>query len=139
MRYLLDTSVISEFRKTAPNPAVLDWLNQIEPETVYLSVITVGELQKGIERLDAGPRKGALQAWLAEDLPARFAGRIVVLDIDVLRTWGTLLARLERSGKVMPVIDALIAATALHGGFTLVTRNVADFAHSGVKVHNPWG
>lgn len=138
MRYLLDTNVISEFRKPQPNRTVIDWLNGIDPETVYLSVITIGELKKGIERLADSARKESLQSWLVDDLLSRFQGRIVTLDVDVLLAWGRRLANLEKIGKTMPAIDALLAATALHGDFTLVTRNEADFQFAGVKVLNLW-
>lgn len=138
MTYLLDTCVISEFRKKQPAPEVIGWLNQIDPETAYLSVVTIGEVKKGIEKLADTSRQVILQAWLDHDLLGRFEGRIVTLDSKVLLVWGTLVARLEKSGKSMPMMDSLIAATALHDDFTLVTRNEADFAHTGVKLFNPW-
>lgn len=138
MRYLLDTNVVSEFRRLEPNPGVLDWLNRVNPETVYLSVITIGEVKKGIEKLTDEARQRSLQGWLENDLLARFHQRIVSLDTDVLLVWGSLAARLERDGTPMPAIDALLAASAVHGDFTLVTRNEADFARAGVKLLNPW-
>lgn len=138
MRYLLDTNVISEFRKPRPNPLVRAWLDKIDSENAWLSVITLEELQKGIARLSDTTRKKALQAWLEDDLIVRFAGRIVALDTGVLLTWGNLLARLETDGRMMPAIDSLIAATALHGNFVLVTRNEVDFTHTGVTIFNPW-
>jgi predicted nucleic acid-binding protein len=79
-----------------------------------------------------------LDTWLSDDLLARFRGRLVVLDVNVLLEWGKLTARLELAGRKMPVIDALIAASVICGDFTLVTRNVADFADTGVQVFNPW-
>lgn len=138
MKYLLDTNVLSEFRKKQPNPTVLAWLNRAEGETVYLSVISVGELKKGIEKLADDARKRSLEAWLADDLLVRFHGRLVGLDVEALLIWGTLVARLETQGKPMPVMDSLIAAIALQGDFTLVTRNETDFAHARVKTLNPW-
>jgi toxin FitB len=137
-KYLLDTHVISEFRKPRPDSNVLAWLEQIDPDLVHLSVITLGELQKGIARLTDEKRRRLLQAWLEDDLLVRFAGRIALLDVDVLLTWGNLLARLEQAGLTMAAVDSLIAATALHGGFVLVTRNERDFANAGVEVLNPW-
>jgi tRNA(fMet)-specific endonuclease VapC len=138
MNYLLDTNVVSEFRKPQPNAALLAWLAQVNPATTYLSVITIGELQKGIAKLTDETRRRTLQVWLEEDLLVRFAAQMVALDTGVLLVWGRLLAQLEKSGRTMPVMDSLIAATALHGNFVLVTRNVADFAATGVQVLNPW-
>ncbi|MFN8475934.1 MAG: type II toxin-antitoxin system VapC family toxin [Anaerolineae bacterium] len=138
MRYLLDTNALSEFRKKQPNLSVVIWLNQTEPETIYLSVISVGELKRGIEKLTDKTRKQALQAWLEDDLLVRFHGRLVGLGLEALLVWGTLVARLEAPGKPMPVMDSLIAAVATQGDFTLVTRNEADFAQTGVKTLNPW-
>jgi toxin FitB len=137
-KYLLDTNVISEFRKPRPDPNVLAWLEQVDSDLVHLSVITVGELQKGIARLTDENRRRLLQAWLREDLLVRFAGRIALLDVDVLLRWGNMLARLEQSGLTMSAVDSLIAAIALHGGFVLVTRNERDFANTGVEILNPW-
>lgn len=138
MKYLLDTNVVSEFRKPQPNAALIAWVAQVNPATAYLSVITIGELQKGIARLVDESRRTTLQTWLEEDLLVRFSNQIVTLDTDVLLVWGRLLAQLEKIGRTMPVMDSLIAATALHGGFVLVTRNTADFAASGVQMLNPW-
>ena len=137
-KYLLDTNVISEFRKPRPDPNVLAWLEQVDPDHVHLSVITLGELQKGIARLVDENRRNLLQAWLEDDLLVRFARRITLLDVDVLLTWGNLVARLEQGGMTMGAVDSLIAATALHGGFVLVTRNDRDFVNTGVKIFNPW-
>jgi predicted nucleic acid-binding protein len=138
MRFLLDTNVISEFRKARPHPEVVSWLNSIDQDSVYLSVITIGELKKGIDKLTDEARRSALQAWLMDDLLVRFAQRIVILDIPVLMAWGGLLARLERAGTAMPAVDSLIAAAALQGNYVLVTRNVDDFRHAGVQLFNPW-
>ena len=105
---------------------------------LYLSVITIGELKKGIDRLPPSPRKDVLEAWLHGDLLERFHGRVVSLDLEVLLAWGGLVARLEAIGRKMPAIDSLIAATALEGNFALVTRNIADFDQAGVTLVNPW-
>jgi tRNA(fMet)-specific endonuclease VapC len=138
MRYLLDTCVISELVARQPNPAVLQWVDSLDEEKLYLSAITIGEIKKGIERLPGSPRKSTLTEWLEGDLLIRFKDRILSLDTAVMLAWGTLAAGMERQGTRMPAIDSLIAAIALEGQLTLVTRNVDDFKRSGVSILNPW-
>jgi tRNA(fMet)-specific endonuclease VapC len=136
MNYLLDTNVISELVAKHPKATVLEWVRSIE--SLYLSVITIGEIKKGIEKLPASARKEELSAWLVNDLLKRFERRLVMVDVDVMLAWGELTARLERNGRMMPSIDALIAALALVGNFTLVTRNTGDFDGVGINLVNPW-
>lgn len=138
MKYLLDTCVISELVAKRPNEQVVQWVDSIDPDSAYLSVITIGEIRKGIEKLPQSPRKGKLLAWLDDALLVRFRDNLVPLDVGVLLAWGVLTAKLEAKGVKMPAIDSLIAATALHGGFTLVTRNEADFANTGIPILDPW-
>lgn len=138
MKALLDTCVISELISKRPNPKVVEYVDSLDLEDVYLSVITIGEIVKGIEKLSKSRRKQDLQAWLKDDLLVRFEGNIVALDTDVLIEWGTLTARLESAGRTMPAIDSLIAATALSKKMTLVTRNVSDFEETNVDILNPW-
>lgn len=139
MNYLLDTNVISEMISRAPNQKVIDWIDGLDPETVYMSIVTVGELHKGIEKLAPSRRKEQLDRWLKGDLLLRFSGKIVDITIDVMLVWGELTSRLEREGKPMPAIDSLIAASVLEGHFTLVTRNEDDFKYAGISIINPWG
>jgi tRNA(fMet)-specific endonuclease VapC len=138
MNYLLDTNVISELIAREPNQNVVDWIDSLDPETVYLSVITIGELRKGIEKLVRSRRKDQLTVWLENDLLLRFADKIVAITTDVMLVWGDLTGRLERDGKPIAAIDSLLAATALQGKYTLVTRNEEDFQHTGVSIINPW-
>jgi len=138
VKYLLDTCVISELVTKKPNPKVVEFVDSLDPDDVFLSVITIGEIVKGIEKLAKSKRKQKLDNWLKEDLLARFDGKIVPLDIDVLIEWGTLTARVESKGKPMPAIDSLIAATIATHKMTLVTRNVEDFASAGIEIVNPW-
>ena len=138
MNYLLDTNVISELVAKKPNRRVLEWIDTLDANHVFLSVITIGELRKGIEKLSNSTRKDVLADWLTTDLVLRFSGRILPLDIDVMLTWGKLTGQLERIGRPLPAIDSLIAALALHHGYTLATRNEADFKDTGVVVMNPW-
>lgn len=138
MKALLDTCVISELVSKRPNSKVVDYVDALDPEDVYLSVITIGEIVKGIEKLPSSRRKAGLQAWLDDDLLVRFEGNVVPLDIDVLVEWGRLTAHLESAGKAMPAIDFLIAATAHAKKMTLVTRNVGDFEAADVEIVNPW-
>ena len=138
MNYLLDTTVISELRARAPNQKVIDWLDSLAPETVYLSVITIGELRKGIEKLAPSRRKEELTLWLETDLLLRFAEHVVDITQAVMLVWGELTGRLEREGKPIPAIDSLIAASVLEGNYTLVTRNEDDFRSTGVSLINPW-
>ena len=105
---------------------------------MYLSAITIGEIVKGIEKLPRSRRKTDLQTWLKDDLLVRFEGNIVALDTEVLIEWGVLTARLELTGKTVPAIDSLIAASVLAKKMTLVTRNVNDFEGTGVEMLNPW-
>lgn len=138
MKYLLDTNVISELVAKRPNPKVVKWVDSLDPDSLYLSVITIGELRKGIEKLPDSKRKETLRDWLNDDLLTRFSGLILALDVDVMLTWGVLTARLERSGKSMSAIDSLIAALALHHMCILVTRNEGDFREAGITMVNPW-
>lgn len=138
MTYLLDTCVISELAAKRPAPEVEDWLQGVDPESVFLSVVTIGEIRKGIEKVRDPKRKAVLDAWLHDELLIRFRSRLAVLDVGVFLEWGELVGRLENQGTPMPAVDSLIAATALHGRFVLVTRNEADFANAGVRRLNPW-
>ncbi|WP_322509327.1 type II toxin-antitoxin system VapC family toxin [Anaerolinea sp.] len=138
MSYLLDTCVLSEFTHRQPHPRVVEWLAEADEDTLFLSVLAIGEIQHGIEKLEDSPRKEDLRQWLTNDLLPRFEGRIVLLDVPVLLRWGELVGRLERQGRKLPAIDGLLAATALTHDLILVTRNTADFEHTGVKLLNPW-
>ncbi|MCP3958644.1 MAG: type II toxin-antitoxin system VapC family toxin [bacterium] len=138
MIYLLDTCLISELIKEKPEPQVVNWVRQQPEERLYLSVLTLGELQKGIAKLQGSKRARRLQAWLDDDLLERFAGRILDLTPGVARIWGRIQGKAELVGEKMQVIDSLIAATALDRGASVVTRNVDDMAPSGVEIVNPW-
>lgn len=138
MNYLLDTNVISEVVAKAPHPNVMAWLAAHETDPIYLSVITLGELRKGVEKLPASARKDRLLEWLNQDLLARFHGRLLPLDTSVLLTWGRWLGQLEQRGRRVAAIDSLIGAQALAFDCVLVTRNTADFADTGVRLVNPW-
>ena len=138
MKALLDTCVISELVSKRPNSSVVEFVDSLDPEDVFLSVITIGEIVKGIEKLPKSRRKTDLHNWLKEDLLVRFEGNILALDTDILIEWGALTARLESTRKTMPAIDSLIAATALSKKMTLVTRNVSDFEETNAEMVNPW-
>lgn len=138
MSYILDTNVISELVAAHPKPNMAGWIAGLDPQLAFLSVITIGELKKGIEKLADSSRKAALDRWLNADLLVRFQNQLLPIDVDTMRAWGALNARLEAAGRPMPTIDSLLAATAAHTGFTLVTRNVADFEHTGIALLNPW-
>lgn len=136
MSYLVDTNVLSELAKVAPDAQVLAWLRSHEPR-FYVSAITLGELRRGIERLDEGRRKISLQAWLVQ-LCGRLEGRILSFNRATAHVWGQLMAGWEKHGTVIPSLDGQIAATAHRHGLVLVTRNEADFRHSGVRLLNPF-
>jgi len=138
MRYLLDTCVVSELVARDPNQQVIDWIDGVDPEAIYLSVITIGEIRKGIEKLADSKRKSMLQQWLEDELLVRFSGRILPIDSGVMLTWGQMIGRLELSGKKIAAMDSLIAAIVSHRNLILVTRNEGDFQHSGVQIVNPW-
>ena len=135
---VLDTCFISEFTKKTPNPGVISWLDQQQKSDLLITTLTLGELVKGIERLPRCQKRTELEIWLANDLLLRFHGRIACFDEAASFEWGRLCARLENSGLMMPAVDSQIAAVCLLHGADIVTRNAADFAHSGVTVVNPW-
>jgi predicted nucleic acid-binding protein len=137
--YLLDTNVISELMKARPARSVADWIVSTPEELMHLSVITIGEIRKGIDLLDEDePKRGALQSWLDHDLRVRFAGRLLSFDQWVAERWGQIEALAKRQRVTLPTIDAQLAATALHHGLTFVTRNTADVRLTGVPLFNPW-
>lgn len=135
MSYLIDTNVLSELRRRQPDPGVRDWFSARPATSLYLSALTLGELRKGVEALAAGERRLRMLDWLEADLPAFFSGRVLAVDAAVANRWGRLQAEAARP---LPAIDSLLAATALHFGLRLVTRNLRDFAYPGLEVINPW-
>ena len=137
--FLLDTNVVSELMKPRPSRRVADWVVSTPEELLYLSVITIGEVRKGIDLLDDDePKRAALLSWLDRDLRVRFAGRLLTFDDAVAERWGHLEALAKKQRLTLPTIDAQLAATALHHGLTFVTRNTADIRPTGVPVFNPW-
>ena len=136
MSYLLDTNIVSETARRNPNKAVIAWLDQLPGEALFVSVLTLGEIRKGIETLPDKRRREKLRLWLEHDLPAWFEDRVLPVDLSVADRWGRLLAEV---GRPLPTIDSLLAATALHHGLRLVTRNAADFDYPGLEVINPFG
>ena len=135
MSYLIDTHALSELRRKAPDANVVAWFAQRPPVTLYLSVLTLGEIGKGVEGATDTARRQALTDWLETDLPLFFTGRILGVDGAVADRWGRLVAA---AGRPLPAIDSLLAATALAHDLVLVTRNTKDFAGLPVQVFNPW-
>lgn len=135
MSYLVDTNVLSELRRRAPNPQVVAWMKRHPSDSLYLSVLTLGELRKGIETLAVGDKRLQLLDWLENDLPVFFSGRVLGIDAATAHRWGRLQAEM---GRPIPAIDSLLAAQALQAGLKLVTRNVKDFTFPGLEVVNPW-
>ena len=138
MNVLLDTNVLSEVRRPAPDSKVLAWLDAIDEDRAFISVTSIAELRRGIALMNDGRRREALTAWLAEDLPARFAGRILPIDPAIAARWGDLMAQARQSGFALSVMDGFFAATALDRELVLATRNTKDFAPLGVPLLNPW-
>lgn len=136
MSYLLDTNVISELVRPKPAKAVLAWFENIPSEALHISVLTLGEIRKGVEHMPDGTRREKLRLWLEHDLTDWFGDRILPVDTLVADRWGRLLALV---GRPVPSIDSLLAATALHHELRLVTRNQKDFNYPGLEVINPWG
>ena len=135
---VLDTNVVSEPLKQAPNPAVVDWLNAQVPETLYLTTVNLAELLAGIELLPTGKRKTALKKALDAQILPLFEGRILVFDVKAAAMFAQINAKAQAAGSPLGFADGAIAAMALANGFNVATRNVADFADTGVKIINPW-
>lgn len=138
MSYLLDTNVVSEWVKPRPEPRVVDWLAAVDEDRVFLSVVTIGELRHGIDRLPAGRRRARLEEWLRHDLLERFEGRVLSIDAAVADAWGAIVARRDRTGRPISVMDAFMAAAAEVHSLTLVTRNASNFTSSVTAIFDPW-
>lgn len=138
MSYLIDTCCISELAKQNPDENVIQWFFDHNELDMYLSVITFGELRKGIEKLPSSKRKRRLNHWINEDLLHRFKNRALDVSQTEVNQWGKISAEAEKMGMPLPAIDALIAATALAHDFAVVTRNTKDMEASGVELINPW-
>ena len=135
--YLLDTCLLSELIRKEPNQGVLDWIKDKEESSLFLSVLTIGELKKGIVKLKPSTKKKELTLWFAE-LESRFKDRIIPIDIQISLKWGEIQANLEVNGNSMPTIDSLIASTALCKNLIVVTRNGKDMKQSHIEILNPW-
>lgn len=136
--FLLDTNCISEVVRKKPDPLVLHWLDAADESILYLSVLTLGEIRKGLAGLPQSRRQTLLESWLELDLKSRFSGRILPIDRFIADRWGLLSAEAKRRGKSLSAIDGLLAATALHHNLTIVSRNVDDFSGTQVPILNPW-
>ena len=141
MKYLLDTNIVSEFISKKPNQKVLDYVNSLDENDIYLSVITIGEIRFGIEKLDKehqSKKIKILSDWLDNDLMQRFEGRIVDIDKQTMLQWGEINGQLQKIGRPMPIMDSLIASSCLANGFVLITRNTKDFYSFEIEMINPF-
>ncbi|MBT4838327.1 MAG: type II toxin-antitoxin system VapC family toxin [Methylococcales bacterium] len=138
MKYLLDTCVISEIIKPKPNKNVISWVQNKKSNSLYLSVLSLGEIEKGIEKSPSDIRKNKLKLWLEDDLKKHFQGRIIPIDVEIATRWGNLQGIAELRGKPMPTVDGLIAVSGLVRHCIVVTRNVSDMQQSSAELFNPW-
>lgn len=138
MSYLLDTCVLSELVKKAPDANVVAWFELQPANSLSISSLTIAELSKGIEKLETSTRKAGLEAWLQEQVISNFSGRILSIDTELALRWGRFYAQNERAGKPPPMIDSMIALTAKTHHLTLVTRNIKDMQLDGLTLINPW-
>jgi len=138
MKYLLDTCVISELIRRQPDKNVISWMQNQNENSLYLSVLTFGEIEKGIEKAPDVIRKKRLKLWLEEDLKKRFEGRIIPIDLNVSIKWGEIQGASELLGKPLPTIDGLITASAIVYNCIVVTRNISDMEQSSAELLNPW-
>jgi len=138
MNWLFDTCVVSEMIRPKSSSKVLEWIARIPEEDAYISVLTLGELHKGIQKIEDAQRANRMKFWLDTDVIVRFGNRILPVTDDVAMAWGTLCAETEKRGVTRPATDALLAATARVHHLTLATRNVSDFLYTGISVVNPW-
>ena len=138
MKYILDTNVISEAINKQPNLQVMNWLRGMDAQDLYLSVVTVGEIKKGVEKLPESHRKQTIKDWFENDLLIKFDGQILTLDLSIILVWGKLVGELEQQGRKLPALDSLIAATAKYYNYTLVTRNEKDIAGIDITIFNPF-
>jgi toxin FitB len=136
--FLVDTNCISELVRVKPEPRVLAWVEEADESLLYLSVLTLGEIRRGLAALPQSRRRSRLETWLEVELQARFSGRILPIDAAVADRWGLLAANAKASRKPLSTVDGLIAATAIHRNLTVVSRNVSNFARLPVQVLNPW-
>ncbi|OWV78469.1 recombinase [Rhizobium sp. N122] len=138
MRLLLDTNVLSEVTKPNPDMRVLAWLDKLDEDRTFISIVSIAEIRRGVALMDSGRKRDALADWLARDLPQRFERRIIPVEEPVALAWGDLMGRAKRSGRGLSSMDGLIAATAVAHDLTLATRNTKDFEGFGIELIDPW-
>jgi toxin FitB len=139
VNFLLDTNIVSEWMKPRPNAGVVNWLAEADEDRIFISAVTIAEIRYGVERLPQGVRRDRLDAWLTDDLPLRFEGRVLAIDASVGNCWGRVMARGRAAGRPVAAMDAFIAATTERYDLVLATRNVSDFEVLGIRLINPWG
>jgi toxin FitB len=138
MIFILDTCVISELIKKDPDKNVMKWVSGIDESALFISVISIGEIIKGIEKLTGSQRKDDLIAWVNNDLKERFQNRIVPFDLESAVVWGRVQAKSENIGKPLPGIDGMIASTGIANNMAVATRNIANMKESGAVLFSPW-
>lgn len=138
MSWLLDTCIVSELVRPKPKASVIAWIHRRDEDELFLSVITIGELEKGIAKLPDSAKRAKLENWVRRELADRFRDRVLAIDSRVAMRWGAMAGASEARGQPLPVIDSLIAATSLQHDLTVVTRNTDDLERCGARCFNPW-
>ena len=138
MNYLVDTCFLSELRKRQPNRGVINWLKGVDEQQLFISTVSICEIQQGISKLDDPLLQQKLTAWLDDILLPWFGGRVIAIDIELARHWGDLLGKFSKKGLPRPIMDTLIAASAERHNLILITPNTIDFELFEIKKDNPW-
>nr|WP_210318936.1 type II toxin-antitoxin system VapC family toxin [Rhizobium paranaense] len=135
---MLDTNVLSEVTRPRPDAQVLQWLDSLDEDRSFISVVSIAEIRRGVALMDSGRKRDALTEWLAQDLPQRFEHRVLPVNEPIAMAWGDLMGLAKRNGRGLSSMDGLIAATAITHDLTLATRNIRDFEGFGIELADPW-